>query len=846
MKHRRSRSIAVTLLLLALLTSAFQPLSPQPWRNKVDAWVLETASGGMTEFLVELTTQADLSHAAALSSKAEKSAYVYQVLRQTARSTQGPLLAYLDAQGWSYRSYWIVNLVWVRGDMDAVRSLAERLDVAHIYANPQVHLDEPVELTNLSAPQDIEWNLSWVNAPQVWQLGYTGQDVVVAGADTGYDWDHPALINQYRGWDGSQADHNYNWFDATDDASQTPIDPYGHGTHTMGIMVGDDGGNNQIGMAPAARWIGCRNMDAGGYGTPDTYITCYQFFLAPTDLQGQSPDPSLAPDVINNSWGCPVSEGCTDPNVLLEAVQAVRAAGIMTVHSAGNDGSGCSSVNTPAAIYAESFTVGATDDHSDNLAGYSSRGPVTVDGSNRRKPDVSAPGSNVRSCVPGTGYGAMSGTSMAGPHVAGEVALLISAQPALRGQVDLMEDIIEQSALHISSTACSSEGVPNNLYGWGRIDALAAVQTQVHVLELTKSAVPLEIAPGQSITYTISLTHEHPVSPTYGVALSDTLPLGTSLVSATEPYSLIGDVVRWDFASLEAGENTQIQMVVQTEMTATGVVVNDTYSASSQDVQPVYGEPVETIIVPYDLTLNKDALYRLAPGAPLTYTLTVDNVQPFATQHDLVLTDTIPLNTVFLTATQPYTINGDVVSWQLPNLAGSDIWQVEFVVQSPITFTGTLVNDDYGVRSREVETVHGAPVKTQVYLLGLEKVAAVETVAPGAPLTYTLTVTNLHPSTLISGVVLTDSLPEGAQFLSASDNYTITDGVVTWKLGTFDPGEAKQVNLVVIVNEDWHGWLVNENFAAWSYQVTQPVIGSPVYTWVVNHYNFLLPLLVKN
>ena len=158
-------------------------------------------------------------------------------------------------------------------------------------------------------------------------------------------------------------------------------------------------------------------------------------------------------------------------------MQNLVAAGIVTAHSAGNSGSACSTINAPAAIYNESFTVGATDS-TDTIASFSSRGPVTVDGSNRPKPDISAPGVNIRSSVPGGGYeGGWGGTSMAAPHVAGLVALLISAQPALRGQVCEIESIIEQSAVHKAWTGCESSGVPNHAYGWGRIDALAAVES---------------------------------------------------------------------------------------------------------------------------------------------------------------------------------------------------------------------------------------------------------------------------------------------------------------------------------------------------------------------------------
>ena len=482
-------SILYSLIFLLALSS----VSPSPapaWTNKVDPWVLQTAQEGETEFLVFLGEQADLSGAATLPTKAEKGAYVFQQLTEVARRTHPALLATLEGLGVEYRPFWVANMVWVHGDQAILQALALRPDVAHLYANPQVRLElpdqQPEQPDRAESASTLGWNLQTIRAEWVWAFNYTGQGVVIGGQDTGYDWDHPALIRQYRGWDGVTADHNYNWHDAIHSGggspcpndSPEPCDDISnsHGTHTMGIMVGDDGGTHQIGVAPGARWIGCRNMDDGA-GTPATYTECYQWFIAPTDLDGNNPNTDLAPDVINNSWGCPPSEGCTDPNELRSVVEAVRAAGILTVHSAGNSGPFCNTVNAPAGIYEASFSVGATGS-TDAIANFSSRGPVTVDGSNRLKPDVSAPGVGINSSLKGGRYGSLSGTSMAAPHVAGLAALLISIEPSLRGQVDELEELIEESALpRLASDTCGDvpgSSIPNNTYGWGRVDALRA------------------------------------------------------------------------------------------------------------------------------------------------------------------------------------------------------------------------------------------------------------------------------------------------------------------------------------------------------------------------------------
>ncbi len=472
-------------LILALASSS---VSAEPaaeaWARKVDPWVLESGRSAQdAEFLIVLEQQADVSGAARLRGQEAKGRYVFEQLRATAARTQPAVLQALAAREIEHRPFYVANMIWARGDLDDVRALASRSDVARLSANPTVRLDvatvAPEPAINGACPPTIEASLTHVGAPDLWALGFDGSGIVVAGQDTGYDWDHEALKSKYLGWDGANAVHDYHWHDAIHSGggvcgadSVEPCDDNGHGTHTMGTMVGSTA-TSTVGMAPGARWIGCRNMDRGN-GTPATYTECFQFFLAPTDSAGNNPDPGRAPQVINNSWGCPPSEGCTDPNVLRTVVENLRAAGIVVVVSAGNSGSSCESVNTAAAIYDASFTVGSSQ-ISDSISSFSSRGPVTIDGSDRIKPDITAPGSSICSSFPGDSYGTISGTSMAGPHVAGLVALVLDAGPCLIGDPDGVEaHIIASATPTTSGQTCgglSGSVVPNNTFGHGIIHA---------------------------------------------------------------------------------------------------------------------------------------------------------------------------------------------------------------------------------------------------------------------------------------------------------------------------------------------------------------------------------------
>jgi serine protease AprX len=862
MRNVPKASILFILLVLLLSSASTAPgvitsaAQETIWQSKVDPWVLETGTSGETEFLVFLTEQADLSGAADLNTKFEKGTYVYEQLTAVAARTQPAVAAALEKQGVQYRTYWVANMIWVRGGLDTVQVMSERSDVAHIYANPTVKANVPEPdpaKDSPDSPEAIEWNILKVNADDVWAAGFTGLGAVIGGADTGYDWDHPALKNQYRGWNGASADHNYHWHDAIHSGisdcgpnSQEPCDDHGHGTHTMGTMVGDDGVGNQIGMAPGARWIGCRNMNEG-VGSPATYTECYQWFIAPTDLNDQNPDPSKAPDVINNSWGCPPNEGCTDPNVLLSVVNAVRAAGIVTAHSAGNNGIlGCSSVNQPAAIYDASFTVGATDS-SDTIAGFSSRGPVTVDGSGRLKPDVSAPGVSIRSSVPGGGYqGGWSGTSMAAPHVAGLVGLLISANPLLSGQVDTLESIINQSALpRTTSQSCGGipgAQIPNNTYGHGRIDALAALQT--HTFLIDKSSSVTEVFPTGLISYTINITHINASYPTSNVVITDTLPGGTVFVSATQPYSFDGSTIRWDFTSMGANETKSVDLVVQVSSSARGTVDNIDYGVRSDDAATVTGDLVSVNVATLDHMLTKTAPAIVPPSGILTYTLAVTNPYSSLPIHNVVLTDVVPVNTTFITATVPVVVNGDMLTWTLPVLAAGESWENNLVVQAPLVYAGEIVNQNYGVRSDESGTITGAPVTSQVHSLALAKSATPELADIGDLITYTLTVTNQNKMSTTHNIILEDLLPDFTAYVSSDGVYDPASAVVTWTKPDLLPGQTWQTHLTVAVLAGAYETIDNSDYTVKSDETPQPLYGAPVSTRLQSYRYF--PLVFKS
>ena len=590
-----ARRAATGLLIVILIGFGLSGFGPRSFADRpphpviaipaVDPAVLATArAAGSADVLVLFGPEPDLSPAYGRRDKALRGRWVYDTLRGAAERAQGPLIDRLDSAGIPYQRFWIVNAVRARLDARWLGEVPRLPGVTHILLNrPHRGIDAippgedpdliPVPEPPRSATNAVEWGAARVNAPWAWSQSHRGQGIVVAGQDTGFDWDHPALIRAYRGYNATTglSDHNYSWHDGIHGDigtpngntcgynSAVPCDDHNHGTHTMGTMTGNDlppsdpdwpaGAPNAIGVAPGAKWIGCRNMDNGD-GVPSTYIECFEWFVAPYPIGGDplaDGEPALAPDVINNSWACPPSEGCTGPEIE-PALDATDAAGILVVVSAGNSGSACGTVDDPPAIYPHALSVGATNP-ADVLAGFSSREPATYLGQTIAKPEISAPGVSVRSSIRGTGYAAFQGTSMAGPHVAGAAALLLSADPSLKGQTDLLKAILTRTADARIDTGCGGApgGQPNHRYGWGIINARRAIEALVLPATLAGTARGAGLGtPLADVTVTVHAGD--PGAPT-GVtptgasgAYTVTVPTGAYDIEATHPAAATADV----------------------------------------------------------------------------------------------------------------------------------------------------------------------------------------------------------------------------------------------------------------------------------------------------------------
>jgi len=444
-----------------------------------------------TGYMIYFRQRPDLSPAFDMDWE-KRGRFVIQELQSTAERSQAKVRSYLNAQKAAYQAFWIDNVIVVKSSNRATfNDLMRFPEIAAIRARRTMHVIEPVKKNKqVIAPLAIESNISHVNADDVWAMGINGNGMVVANIDTGVHYTHNALVHHYRGnLGGGSYDHDYNWLDpATGNTS--PYDDHGHGSHTMGIMIGNDDGTNQIGMAPGAKWIAC---DACGFlGCPEAaLLTCAQWVAAPYPVgEPGSPNPDKRPHVVNNSWG-----GCstTYDDWYQGSVDSWHAAGIYPVFANGNASNcfypeppGCNTVGNPAR-YGNVTGVGSTGQSNGQYATHSNWGPTddpdteNPNGYPNVKPQVLAPGVDIRSATSGSdsSYESWGGTSMSAPHVAGLVALIWQAAPCLQGDYAATETIIQNTATPIPyASDCGGEGsgnVPNNATGWGEINALDAV-----------------------------------------------------------------------------------------------------------------------------------------------------------------------------------------------------------------------------------------------------------------------------------------------------------------------------------------------------------------------------------
>lgn len=454
-------------------------------------------------FLIKFDEKADVQkvakNAVSSANKANLSAQkaelvqrsaVVSELKATALTSQQSVKQYLEQEvkngnAEDIKSFHIVNGMAVTATKEVAQKVASFAEVEKVLPNETRQLFEPVkEDTKTSkapkADDDVEWNVDRVGAPAVWEMGIDGTGTVIASIDTGVQWDHPALKEKYRGYDAAtdEVDHDFNWFDATVGQS-APYDDLGHGTHTIGTMVGGESdGSNQVGVAPGAKFISVKAFSENG-GTDIDLLAAAQWVLAPTDAEGNE-RVDMAPDVVNNSWG----GGPGLDEWYRDMVIAWRAAEIFPEFSAGNvdlfNPGGPESVASPAN-YPESFATGATDIN-DDLAGFSLRGPSPYD---EIKPDISAPGVNIRSSIPGNGYGGNSGTSMSGPAVSAVAALLRQADASIT--VDEMEEILLTTAT--PKTDAEYPETPNHGYGYGLVNAYDAISSMQDGLGTLKGIV---------------------------------------------------------------------------------------------------------------------------------------------------------------------------------------------------------------------------------------------------------------------------------------------------------------------------------------------------------------------
>ena len=446
-------------------TAVIPPIDNQKIDDLLRNQLADTDPNELVRYIVHMVEHVDSKEVVQqIEDEEARHTLIVATLQQTAEQSQEALINDMDTLQQagsiqSYRSLWIINAVAVEGTANSIASLAKRPDVERITldeAHPLIAPPEPAaqlelmwQTAALAAAGEEPWGIDRVLAPYAWQgLGIDGTGVTVGIMDSGVDWQHPDLLSNYRGnLGGGTFEHNGNWYDTTMPSITVPHDVLGHGTHVAGTAVGQNG----IGVAPGASWIAVNIADENGLIYDSDAHAGFQWLLAPAG------DPTLAPDVINGSWS-----GSGYSQSFVPDIEALEAAGIITVFAAGNSGPEPETIGAPAS-YTQTIAAGAHDD-TNSITWFSSRGPSPLH--DEYHPQISAPGARVYSSLPDGEYGYYNGTSMAAPHTTGAVALILSANDTLSRQE--VTRILTETAVPMVTTH------PNMDSGWGRLNAYAA------------------------------------------------------------------------------------------------------------------------------------------------------------------------------------------------------------------------------------------------------------------------------------------------------------------------------------------------------------------------------------
>lgn len=393
----------------------------------------------------------------------KRNAFLIHKLKSKAAQSQAPLLKSLieNEATQSVRGYWLTNVIFCKILGQEALKLSFNEEIDQIFETGLIENDyEETDEPSFIIPGSRENGHAVIGATALWAMGYTGYGTKVLNIDSGIFPDHPSYKDRY--W-GHVRDKSQAWFDPGFRYSAPEFCNW-HGSHTLGTILGlDSQTEDTIGVAFEAHWMGA-NATCPGRTTEDIIAT-FQWAMDP---DGDSTTRSDVPDVINNSWTDATFANECQNNLYRDIFLALEANGIALVFSAGNTGPNASSIPPPKNINIDevnTFTVGVINGNSSqlNLISFSSRGPSDCPGSGSLaiKPEVVAPGFQVRSAHIDGSYRSRSGTSMAAPHASGALLLLKQAFPALPGY-EL------KRALYLTATDLGDPGEDNN-YGRGLI-----------------------------------------------------------------------------------------------------------------------------------------------------------------------------------------------------------------------------------------------------------------------------------------------------------------------------------------------------------------------------------------